>query len=38
MHNTLELQILTKFGKARRGALFFVSNFLTFANAKSVSK
>jgi len=38
MHNTLEIQILTKFGKARRGALFFVSNFLALGNAKSVSK
>jgi hypothetical protein len=38
MLNTVEIQILTKIKKARRGALFFVESFLLAANTKAVSK
>lgn len=38
MKNSLELQILDKIKKARRGSLFFVENFLTVGNTKAVSK
>ena len=38
MYNTVEFQILTKIMKAKRGSLFFVENFLTAGNAKSVNK
>lgn len=38
MHKSLEIQILAKIVKARRGTLFFVSDFLVFGNAKTVSK
>jgi len=34
----IELQILTKFRKARRGSLFFTEDFLRFGNSKAVSK
>jgi len=34
----LEKQILTKFRKAGRGTLFFIENFLSFGNSKTVSK
>lgn len=38
MHKSIEIQILTKFGKARRGSLFFTEDFLRFGNSKAVSK
>ncbi len=38
MYKGIELQILTKFRKARRGSLFFTEDFLRFGNSKAVSK
>jgi len=38
MSKGIELQILTKFKKARRGSLFFPEDFLRFGNSKAVSK
>lgn len=38
MPKGIELQILTKFKKARRGSLFFTEDFLRFGNSKAVSK
>jgi hypothetical protein len=38
MPKGIELQILTKFRKARRGSLFFTEDFLRFGNSKAVSK
>jgi len=35
---SLELQILGKIKKARRGSLFFVDDFLRFGNSKAISK
>lgn len=38
MGNTVEIHILTKIKKAKRGALFFVDSFLAAGNSKAVSK
>ncbi len=38
MNNTVEIQILTKIKKAKRGAVFFVESFLAAGNSKAVSK
>ncbi len=38
MIKSTELQILTKFRKARRGSLFFAEDFLRFTNSKAISK
>ena len=38
MNDTIELQVITKIKKAKRGALFFTENFLTKGNAKAVNK
>ena len=38
MPEPIELQILGKVKKARRGTLFFIDNFISVANAKSVGK
>ncbi|HLG34380.1 MAG TPA: DUF6088 family protein [Bacteroidia bacterium] len=38
MSNTVEIHILTKIKKAKRGALFFVESFLSAGNTKAVSK
>ena len=38
MHENIEIQILRKFKKAGRGALFSVENFLSCSNTKAVSK
>ncbi len=38
MNKSIELQILTKIKKARRGSLFFTEDFLRFGNSKAVAK
>lgn len=38
MSKSIELQILRKIKKAKRGSLFFVENFITIATAKTVNK
>ncbi len=38
MTKGIELQILTKIKKARRGSLFFTEDFLRFGNSKAISK
>lgn len=38
MPKGIELQILTKIRKARRGSLFFTEDFLRYGNSKAVSK
>jgi len=38
MAESIEIQVLSKIGKARRGSLFFTENFLNFGTAKVVSK
>jgi hypothetical protein len=38
MAKSIELQILTKTKKAKRGSLYFTESFLLFGNAKAVSK
>jgi hypothetical protein len=38
MPKGIELQILTKFRKARRGSLFFTEDFLRYGNSKAISK
>jgi len=38
MNNTVEIQVITKIKKARRGTLFFTENFLSAGNAKAVNK
>ena len=38
MPEPIEIQILKKIRKAKRGALFFIDNFISFGNAKTVGK
>lgn len=38
MDKNIDIQILTKIGKAKRGSLFFVEDFLRFGNYKNISK
>jgi hypothetical protein len=38
MIDTIEIQVLKKIKKARRGALFFTDSFLSIGNAKAISK
>jgi hypothetical protein len=38
MIDTIEIQVLKKIKKARRGALFFTDSFLSVGNAKAISK
>ena len=38
MIDTIEIQVLKKIKKARRGALFFTDSFLAIGNAKAISK
>jgi hypothetical protein len=38
MNKSIEIQLLKKVKKARRGTLFFVESFLSIGNAKAVSK
>lgn len=38
MEKDIDIQILTKIGKAKRGSLFFVEDFLRFGNYKNISK
>ena len=38
MNKSIELQLLTKIKKARRGSLFFTEDFLRFGNSKAVAK
>lgn len=38
MTESIEIQVLKKIGKARRGSLFFSENFLSLGSAKAVSK
>ncbi len=38
MAESIEIQVLSKISKARRGSLFFTENFLKFGTAKAVSK
>ncbi|SDD77796.1 DUF6088 family protein [Niabella drilacis] len=38
MPESIEIQILDKIKKAKRGSLFFVENFVNIANAKSANK
>jgi len=38
MIDTIEIQVLNKIKKARRGALFFTDSFLSIGNAKAISK
>lgn len=38
MTQTTYYQIFTKIKKAKRGSLFFTNDFLSFGNAKAVSK
>ncbi len=38
MTKSIEIQVLNKIGKARRGSLFFPENFLNLGTAKAVGK
>lgn len=38
MTDTIEIQILVKIKKAKRGSLFFMEDFLRFGNSKAISK
>jgi len=38
MTESVEIQVLSKIGKARRGSLFFTENFLSLGTAKTVGK
>jgi Family of unknown function (DUF6088) len=38
MNESTEIRVFQKIGKARRGSLFFVENFLKFGTSKAVSK
>lgn len=38
MNESIEIQILAKIKKAKRGSLFFIENFLTMTNADAVRK
>jgi hypothetical protein len=38
MNKSVEIQVLTKIKKARRGSLFFMEDFLRFGNSKAIAK
>ena len=38
MAESIEIQLLDKVKKAKRGSLYFTESFLSFGNAKAVSK
>ena len=38
MTDNIEIQILVKIKKAKRGSLFFIEDFLRFGNSKAISK
>ena len=38
MTDNIEIQILVKIKKAKRGSLFFMEDFIRFGNSKAISK